>query len=202
MQGLPRTQLEAIADKLGIFGVSRPLEYFMPAVAFVIEQGMTDVFHVGSDLVGSACFKPAFQQGYIPQSFEHPIVGHSWFTTAPVRENGHLLTVSGITADVAFHRTRVMIELSPSQCFIETLRCFMEKLPTKKSLGCRVYGHHQQTRSVFINAVDQPWPWIIDRKHRVVSEMPGQAIDQGAGKIAMSRMHHHAGWFVYDQQDL
>jgi len=50
--------------------------------------------------------------------------------------------------------------------------------------------------------MDQSGSGIVDGKGGMISEVPGQAIDQSAGEISMAGMNHHAGRFVHHQQHL
>jgi hypothetical protein len=54
LQGLTRTQFEAVANKLSILGVGGTFEYFVATAAFIVKQGVTYVFHVSPDLMVSA----------------------------------------------------------------------------------------------------------------------------------------------------
>src|SRR5690606_38811726 len=64
---MARTKRKTILNKLFVFGENRSLNDFIAAVSFVVKKGMTYVFHVYTDLMGSPGFQPAFNQAYISQ---------------------------------------------------------------------------------------------------------------------------------------
>ena len=60
VQGLAREKFETIADELGVFGVNRPLSDFGATIAFVVEEGMTDVVHMDANLMRATGLQNAF----------------------------------------------------------------------------------------------------------------------------------------------
>ena len=55
MKGLTRAQLEAVVNELGIAGGTVTAQDLVAAIAGIVEQRVTDVLHVDTDLVGAAC---------------------------------------------------------------------------------------------------------------------------------------------------
>ena len=70
MQSLSGTSVKAIIYKLFVFTKMGSFQYLMTAIAFVIEQHMTDMFHVDTNLMSTSCFKYTFHKGYVSQSFQ------------------------------------------------------------------------------------------------------------------------------------
>jgi hypothetical protein len=62
MQCMPRTNLKAIFYKLFVLRKNGSFYDPVAAISFIIEKRMTYMLHVGSYLVGSASFQPAFHQ--------------------------------------------------------------------------------------------------------------------------------------------
>lgn len=76
MQGLSGACLEAIEDKLPVAPCAFTAEYLGAAIAFVAEQWMPYMFHVGTYLMGAACFQYAFNQRYISEALQYLVMGY------------------------------------------------------------------------------------------------------------------------------
>ena len=73
VQRLPGTNGEAIVHKLFVFTKMSSFQYFVPSVTLVIEQYVSDVFHVYTYLVRASGFEYAFHEGDISQTFQYLI---------------------------------------------------------------------------------------------------------------------------------
>ena len=78
MQGMSGYDFEAILHKMPVFGEDGAPQDLVPAVALIIENGMTDVFHMYPDLVGAAGFEPAFNETYISQFLQYFVLSDSF----------------------------------------------------------------------------------------------------------------------------
>lgn len=76
VQRLPRTNIEAIVYKLFVFGKMSSFQNLMTAVAFIVKENMPDVFHMYTDLVGTARFEHTLHKCHIPQALQHTVVGN------------------------------------------------------------------------------------------------------------------------------
>lgn len=57
VQCLARTGLEAVFHELAVFAEMGALEYFVAAIAVVVEERVPYVFHVYPDLVRASCLE-------------------------------------------------------------------------------------------------------------------------------------------------
>jgi hypothetical protein len=80
VKGLTGQDGKAILNKLSVLGKGSSLEYVIPTITGVIEQSMTDGFHMGTNLVGSSRFQSAFYEGNIAQPFDYTVVSNRHFT--------------------------------------------------------------------------------------------------------------------------
>ena len=76
VQRLPRTNIEAIVYKLFVFGKMSSFQRSMTAVAFIVKENIRDVFHMYTDLVGTARFEHTLHKCHIPQALQHTVVGN------------------------------------------------------------------------------------------------------------------------------
>ncbi len=75
-------------------------------------------------------------------------------------------------------------------------------------IGC--FGHHEQSRRVFVYSVHKAEARVADIIVGGVAEMPCESVDERAGIVAVSRMHYKSGRllkperqkFVHTQQFL
>jgi len=164
---------------------------------------MSQVFHMYSYLVGTPCFQPAFHQRHVTQSFKYLIIGDGRLAGRVFfPANRHLQTVVPATANGAVYPSFVLFYSAPDQSLVSAQAGFFEKLTRKLGFSFGIFGYHQQARSIFVDAVNQTGSGIVGAKGRMIFEMPGQCVNQGARKIAVSGMNHHTGFFVYYQQVL
>ena len=80
MEHLTRTELEAVLDIGLITGSPFATEDFRSTIAFVAEQRMADVLHVGSDLVGAPRFEDTLYQRDVAIAFKHLVMSDGRFT--------------------------------------------------------------------------------------------------------------------------
>ena len=80
MQCLSRTKCKAIIYKLFVFGKHSSFHNPVAAIKIIIKNRMADELHVYTYLVRSACFKPAFNQGYIIKPFQNFIMCYCIFS--------------------------------------------------------------------------------------------------------------------------
>ena len=75
MKGLSRTDLEAVLHKLPVLGVGGSFEDHVAPVADIIEEDMSDMLHVDSDLMSAPCFQHTLDQSHITVTFQWIIMG-------------------------------------------------------------------------------------------------------------------------------
>ena len=54
---------EAVVNELSVFRGVRPLQHLVTSIPLITEQRMTDVFHVGTDLVSPSRFQSQSHMG-------------------------------------------------------------------------------------------------------------------------------------------
>ena len=82
VQSLSRTDFEAVANELLVAAAALAAQDFVAAIAFVAEERMPDVFHMGTYLVGASSFEDTFHESYVAEAFNHAIVGNRRFPDA------------------------------------------------------------------------------------------------------------------------
>ena len=80
MQHLSWTQFEAVLDESLVAGRPLPPQYFCSAITLIAEQGMSDMLHVGTNLMGSTRFQHTFHQRDIAETLQHPVMSNSTLT--------------------------------------------------------------------------------------------------------------------------
>ena len=65
MEGLARAGVKAIGYKLAVRARGGAFEYFVASVALVVEERMSEVFHMYTYLMGASRLKDTFHKGDI-----------------------------------------------------------------------------------------------------------------------------------------
>ena len=73
----------------------------LPAVNQVSSQGVADVLHVDSDLMGAPGLQAEFQEGKAPEGLRQAVMGYG---PAPAGDHGHALAVRRAAANGGVHR--------------------------------------------------------------------------------------------------
>ena len=116
VEGLTRTNIEAVMDKGAVGGGAVAAQNFLTAVAFVVEERVSEALHVDADLVGTPRFQSALDEGDMPQAFQHAVVSDGGFARrVVVGQDGHLQTVFGISPDVAAYGAFVLGKGPPDE---------------------------------------------------------------------------------------
>lgn len=84
VQGLAGAEFETIFHKLAVLGEGGALEDFIATVFLIHEEGVAQVFHVNSDLVGASGFQPALHEGHVAQALQNPVMRDRMFALAAV----------------------------------------------------------------------------------------------------------------------
>src|SRR5450432_1033962 len=85
MQRLSFANIKTVVYELFVLIKDCPFKYFISSICFVIEQWMSDIFHMHTDLVSATGFQYASYQGYISQTLKHFKMCDGFFTMFPVR---------------------------------------------------------------------------------------------------------------------
>ena len=87
MEGLTRTNVEAIVYKLLVFGKVSALQYFVSSIALVIEEDVADVLHVHTYLVRASRLQPALYEGDITEALKDAIMSHCMLSMITFRKD-------------------------------------------------------------------------------------------------------------------
>ena len=201
MQGLTRTQLEAVLDIGLIRSRALTTQNLSTTIALISKQRMADVLHVGADLMGASCFQPTLYERGIAIALQHLIVGDGRLAdVATGRVNSHTLTVAHITTDITFYTPGILSEVAPHKCLIRAVGIVIEELGTQFSLGIGCLRHHQQTTGIFIDAMYESHTGIVGVVAGQVAQVPGNGIDQRTVEVTHARVYHQSGRFVDHHQ--
>ena len=119
---------------------------------------MANVFQVRPNLVGSAGFQIALQQGYVTQGFQGFIVRNGPFSFRFVVVNGLHFPVFYRAANVARNGAVGRFGDAPDEGLVGSLDGVLEKLPRQVGHGVFGLGNNHQARRVFVDAVYQTGP--------------------------------------------
>ena len=71
MQTMTWNLVETVIDKLAIFRECRAFENPVASIQSVVEQRMSGILHMHTDLVGSSRLQSALHQGDVVKAFQH-----------------------------------------------------------------------------------------------------------------------------------
>jgi len=153
VEGLSWAEVEAVVDELSVSCGGVAFEYEVAAVAWVVEEWVSDVFHVCADLVCASGFEGAFGEGGVGEAFEDAVVCDGGFAFVAVGEDGHLLAVAGVSADMSFDASFVG-QVSPNEGLVGAGGAFAIELFAESGFGGGVFGDDEQAGGVFVEAMD------------------------------------------------
>ena len=117
--------------------------------------------------------------------------------TLVVGQHGHLHTVFGIPADVAYNGSFVLFNASPYQCTITSFGGFVEELYAEIGFGVRCLCYNEQTGSIFVNAVHQTDMRVVGIVIGMIFHVPGYGVHQSSVVVTVPRMHNKSGRFIH-----
>ena len=128
MKCLTWNHFKTVFHKLFVFCESRSSQYLVATVIVVVEQWMSDVFHVYPDLMGSSGFKSAFHQINIAKSLNHTVMCNGRFPMFSFRKYRKNLSVFQASAYIPSNSSFVVFEIAPNQCNIFPFGRFFKEL--------------------------------------------------------------------------
>lgn len=167
----------------------------------VAEDGGADVFEVDADLVGAAGVKGAFDEaGAIALLGEDFVVGDGGFSGAG-GDDGHLLAVDGVAADVGEDGVGVLEGRSGGDGVVDFGGGFaFSKLGEEGLHGAIGFGDNDAARGVFVETVNDARALDSIDAGELVSAVMEKGVDEGAIGIACGGVNHHAVRFVEDDE--
>ena len=102
MESLTWAELEAILYESLVTTAALTSQNLGTTIGFIHEERMTDLLHVGTDLMGTARFQDALYQGGIAEALQNLIMGNCTLADTAIRvEDLHAETVLRVTSDIA-----------------------------------------------------------------------------------------------------
>ena len=100
----------------------------MATISLIVEQDVSDMFHVYTNLVRAASLEDTFHQGDLADAFQHMVVCDRMLPLFGIIEDGHLHPVFRVPADVSGDGAVVLIDNSPDEGDIFPLGGLVEEL--------------------------------------------------------------------------
>ena len=145
VERLSGAEFKAVHYELPVLGIDRTFAYFCAAVPLIVEKGVPDAAHVDPYLVCPACFEPAFDNGDITESLQHPVVRDSVLAPLVVlRADLEAQPVVGVPSYGGVDRTFVFLDVAPYHRHIAALDAVPEELIRQGQLGLVVLGHYKE----------------------------------------------------------
>src|SRR5574344_201136 len=203
MQHLTRANRKTVVYKLTVLCRVQPLQDLITPIPLITKERMTQMAHVGTDLMSTPRLQHTLHQRRIAKAFQHMVMSHSTPPNLrPRRKNRHPHPIPRITSDVALYPTILLHKIAPHQRMILASGRFIEKLKSQVRLRHSCLRHHQQSARILVNAVYQTNLRIIDVILRHILQVPRNGIQHRAVPVAKAWMDHHACRFVNDHQVL
>ena len=116
------------------------------------------------------------------------------------RIDRHLLAVGLAAAQVALHKAFILGKAAIDDGIVGPLHAVHCHLLGKADMGCIILCHHQQAAGVLIDAVDDAGPDLAANAGKAALAVPEQGVDQGAVRVAGSRVDDHPFGLVDHQK--
>lgn len=193
-------------------------QFSLSTIDRITNQPMTSMSHMHADLVGAACFEPAFNEGKdrrCPDPLHQTRAGDG---AAALAAPHHSLTLAirAVAGEARFDPQHLpRLEADPAQAAqawiggfghpvaerevgaFGAMRLELRGKAVMRSVGLR---DNQQARRVLIYAVYDPRALGTAHPGQAVTAMVQQRIDQRARRCARCRVDDHPGGFVYDDK--
>lgn len=200
MEGLARTGVEAVGHKLAVGARSGALEYLAAAIALVVEERVTEVFHVDAYLMRAPRLKDTLHKGDVAYALHHAVVGDGMLAYRGVGEDGHLQAVVRVAGYLAAYGTRVFLQCAPHEGVVVAAGGLVEELHAERGLGIGSLGYDEQPRGVLVDTVYESYTRVIGVVVRIVAQVPGDGVDERAAVVAAAGVNYHTGRLVDDHE--
>ena len=155
MERLARQEAKTIVDKLLIFREGGTFKDLVASIGSIVEERMTNMLHMGSDLMRAACLQHTFDKRDITKRFDNTPMRDGIFSPFGIVSNMHHPTVMGRTFKIAYNGTLVLVKAAPNQGVVLTLDGVVEELLGQDNLRILVLGNKKEPRSVLVYTVYQ-----------------------------------------------
>ena len=114
---------------------------------------MTDMLHVGTNLMGTACFKHTLYQGGITEALQNLIMSNRTLADTAIRvEDLHTETVLRVTSDITLDASLILHDITPYQRIVTAMGSLVEELLAQCRLGSRSLGYYEQSAGILVDA--------------------------------------------------
>ena len=145
MECLTRHEAEAVFDKLLVAREGGAFEDAVATIGGIVEEGVSEVLHVGTYLMGAACLQDAFHEGDVAETLQDMPVCDGVLAAVGVIRHVHDATILRGALKVAHNGARVLIEAAPDEGVVLALDGVLEELLGEDGLGIFVLGDEEQS---------------------------------------------------------
>lgn len=197
VEGLTRTDFEAIADKLPILRIDSALADLVSPVTRIVEERMAYPVHVDPYLMGSSSLQTALHKGHEAEALQHLVMGHGMLSLVTLRENHEAHPVIRVAAYITIYGTLIVGNIAPDYRLVTALDRMNEELTGEIELGLVILGDYEQTAGIHVYSVDQyAHPLVFGIGPLGYPQMIGKRVDESSVKMAVAWMYAHAGRLV------
>ena len=126
------------------------------SIDFIPQQGMPNMRQMNPYLVRTPRFQSAFHIGEAGKPLQNFIMGDRRFSSSFV--DGHLFPVFGMPANGSANRSFILFQNPIANGMIFTHNGMLFQLGSNAVMGKIIFTDNNGTRSILINAVNNPWP--------------------------------------------
>jgi hypothetical protein len=174
------------------------------AIERVPQKRVAQMAQMDPNLVGSASFEAAFDQGRQARkikAFHNPVMGYGWRARGADR---HLLAIDGGATEWGRNHPLATGRLSPDHRLIGALEPTVATVRGKKLaqafMGRVGFGDDEKTGGVLVKAMDDARPADAADAGKAVAAMGNQRIDQRSRMVAGGWMNDEASGLVDDDE--
>ena len=116
VQGLSRAEGKGILDELLVLGRGLSTQDFKAPVAFIGKERMTDMFHVGANLMRPTSFQHTLHPRHRAKALQYTPMSHSGLAYLTFRrKDRHALAILGVAGNITLYPTLVLIKTAPNK---------------------------------------------------------------------------------------
>ena len=120
--------LETIFDKLLILREGGTLQYLVATVTLIVEERVTDILHMNTNLVRSSRLESALHQSNIAVALQHLVVSNGVLTLRAIGKDIHLVAILRVATNMSRNSTLVVSQVTPHERNVATLCGVVEEL--------------------------------------------------------------------------
>src|SRR5437762_9243983 len=198
---MPGTDRKTIFHELPVFTEHGALHNFIPSINFIIENWMSQVFHMHPDLVSATGFEFTLYEGDISETFQHLVMSNGFFAIISFRVGFKEFPEALVPAHMGHDGAVVFFKVAPCHGHVMSFNGMIKKLFRKTGNGPLCFRQYHQPAGVLIDSVYQAKARqnIFIQTAIFLQKMKCNAVDQGAIGITAGGMHYQPYGFIDDQ---